>query len=260
MTNPHALLKRTAHAAELIAGDPARLAAAVDELRVAATHAATVADYLRSTYQAGWTGAAAEATRDRISRQASDYEELTQALHTAADALGDHRDALASAQHQTQEAINRWHAADRQTTIASHRYQQLAEQKRFEAFQARQQNQPAPRPLAPGSDPMAAEKNAAVEQWHDAERHYAESVATARAALQTARDQLPELRHTAAVQPPLAADRAAVQQQTHQQLASGATAVQMLPQVDSWDSWSADHPDRATGELTAPPGEREDSP
>lgn len=259
MTDPHSVLKHATHAAELIPGDPAGLAAAAEELRTAASRTAATTDRLQSAQPTGWAGTAAEATRDHLARQVSDYAALGEGLRSAADALSDHRDALARAQQQTQEAIERWHAADRQTSAASRQYQQLAAQRRSEAFHARQHNQPAPRPLAPWSDPMAAEKRAAVEQWHDAELRYSEAVEATKAALRAARDHLPLPHRAAAGEPPSPVHRTDWRQ-LHQQLVSGATAVQMMPQVDSWDSWSADHPDRATGELTAPPGEREDSP
>jgi len=255
-SDPLAVLAHARQASDLIPGDPTRLAAAARELRTAATGAAAVSDQVHGARPTGWGGAAAEEAGQQMTHYATNYAAISDALGEAATALDGHVDALTRAHSQVQEAITRWHAAHQQTQRHYQRYQQRLQQQRQQIFLAEQQGGPIPQqPVPRWTDPMAAEKQAAVAHWQDAERRYAEAVADTRAALQAARSHLPAAAPVLGEQPDTTTsadtpDPAALQQH----LATGTTTAAALPGVTSWTGWAAGRPGRDVGDLTEPPG------
>jgi hypothetical protein len=105
-------LGRTRDPLALVAGDPVAVRANAQALRERAGRAERAGDGLADIDTGSWTGAAAEAFREKFSYEPNKWYAAVNALHTAADALTTYAHTLEWAQGQAGEAIRQWDAAE----------------------------------------------------------------------------------------------------------------------------------------------------
>jgi hypothetical protein len=105
-------LGRTRDPVALVPGDPAAVRANAQALRERAGRAEGAGDGLADIDTGAWTGAAAEAFREKFSYEPNKWYAAVNALHTAADALTTYAYTLEWAQGRAGEAIRQWDAAE----------------------------------------------------------------------------------------------------------------------------------------------------
>jgi uncharacterized protein YukE len=121
-------LGQTHDPVQLVCGDPAAIRGNAQALRARGTHAEQAGDGLVDIDTGGWTGAAADAFRDKFSYEPNKWYAAANSLATAADALTGYADTLQWAQGQAAEAIRLWDAADAESARARRAYEQRAAQ------------------------------------------------------------------------------------------------------------------------------------
>src|ERR687883_169339 len=105
-------LGQTSDPLQLIPGDPAAIRGNAQVLQARSGHAEQAGDGLVGIDTGAWTGAAADAFRDKFSYEPNKWYSAANSLVTAADALTGYADTLQWAQGQAAEAIRLWDAAE----------------------------------------------------------------------------------------------------------------------------------------------------
>src|SRR5918911_555288 len=121
-------LGQTSDPLQLIPGDPAAIRGNAQVLQARSGHAEQAGDGLVGIDTGAWTGAAADAFRDKFSYEPNKWYAAADSLATAADALTGYADTLQWAQGQAAEAIRLWDAAVAESARARQAYEQAAAQ------------------------------------------------------------------------------------------------------------------------------------
>jgi hypothetical protein len=121
-------LGQTRDPVQLVPGDPAAVGANAQLLQARAGHAEQAGEGLVDIDTGAWTGAAADAFRDKFSYEPNKWYAAANALATAADALTTYAHTLQWGQAQAAEAIRLWDAAEAASSQARQAYEQAAAQ------------------------------------------------------------------------------------------------------------------------------------